>query len=174
MAHINILSCPLVLRMPQLHSKMPWKQSLEICSTGKKDLPRHVTHREADCGPVIYSIFDAWQYDVLWTCTWMWTVLYQLYMMTRNCTRFDETQESQRPDAWSQFFLTWNVMEHGRTEGMMPVVNWFLHIELWIVGEPGLMPLVKHLSTYQAIDHGRARTDATGQELSTYRVIDHG
>jgi len=29
--------------------------------TGEKDLTRHVTHREAGFGPVIHSIFDAWQ-----------------------------------------------------------------------------------------------------------------
>jgi len=26
----------------------------------------------------------------------------------------------------------------------MPLVKYFVHIELWIAGEPGLMPLVKH------------------------------
>jgi len=26
----------------------------------------------------------------------------------------------------------------------MPLVKYFLHIELWIAGEPGLMPLVKY------------------------------
>jgi len=37
-------------------------------STGKHDLTQRVTHREADFGTVIHSIFDAWHYDVLWTC----------------------------------------------------------------------------------------------------------
>ena len=36
--------------------------------TGKNDLTRRVTHREAVFGPVIHSIFDAWHYEVLWTC----------------------------------------------------------------------------------------------------------
>ena len=36
--------------------------------TGKNDLTRRVTHREAVYGPVIHSIFDAWHYEVLWTC----------------------------------------------------------------------------------------------------------
>jgi len=27
---------------------------------------------------------------------------------------------------------------------MRPLVKYFLHIELWIVGEQGLMPLVKY------------------------------
>jgi hypothetical protein len=36
--------------------------------TGKNDLMRHVTHREAVFGTVIHSIFDAWHYEVLWTC----------------------------------------------------------------------------------------------------------
>jgi len=35
--------------------------------TGKNDLTRHVTHREAVFGTVIHSIFDAWHYEVLWT-----------------------------------------------------------------------------------------------------------
>jgi len=35
--------------------------------TGKNDLTRYVTHREAVFRPVIHSIFDAWQYMVLWT-----------------------------------------------------------------------------------------------------------
>jgi hypothetical protein len=38
-----------------------------IC-TGKNDLTRRVTHREAVFGPVIHSIIDAWHYEVLWTC----------------------------------------------------------------------------------------------------------
>jgi len=36
--------------------------------TGKNDLMRRVTHREAVSGSVIHSIFDAWHYEVLWTC----------------------------------------------------------------------------------------------------------
>jgi len=36
--------------------------------TGKNDLMRRVTHREAVFGPVIHSIFDAWHYEVLWSC----------------------------------------------------------------------------------------------------------
>ena len=28
--------------------------------------------------------------------------------------------------------------------GLMPLVKYFLHIKLWIAGEPGLMPLVKY------------------------------
>ena len=71
----------------------------------------------------------------------MRTVLYQLYMMTRNCPRFYETWESQRRDAWGQFFLTCNAMEHGRAGGIMPLVKYFLHIELLIWREPGLMAL---------------------------------
>jgi len=42
------------------------------CHSGKNDLTRRVTHREAVCGLVIHSIFDAWHYEVLWT-----------YMLTR-------------------------------------------------------------------------------------------
>jgi len=38
------------------------------CSTGKNDLTRRITHREAVFGPVIHSIFDAWHYVILWTC----------------------------------------------------------------------------------------------------------
>jgi len=40
---------------------------MERGGTGKNDLTRRVTHREAVFGPVIHSIFDAWHYDVLWT-----------------------------------------------------------------------------------------------------------
>jgi hypothetical protein len=65
-------------------------------------------------------------------------------MMSRNCAGFHETWESQRPDAWGQFFLTCNAIECGGAGGMMPLVKYFLHIELWIVGEPELMPLVKY------------------------------
>jgi len=93
--------------------------------------------------------------------------------MTRNDARFHEMWESQRPDAWGQFVLTCKAMEHGRTEGMMPLVKCFLQIELWIVGEPGLMPLVKYFSTYQAMDRGRARTDASGEAFFTYPTMDH-
>jgi hypothetical protein len=32
-------------------------------STGKNDLTRRVTHREAVFGTVIHSIFDAWHYE---------------------------------------------------------------------------------------------------------------
>jgi len=35
--------------------------------TGKNDLKRHVTYREADFGMLIHSIFDAWHYEGLWT-----------------------------------------------------------------------------------------------------------
>jgi len=35
--------------------------------TGKNDLTQRVTHREAVFGTVIHSIFDAWDYEVLWT-----------------------------------------------------------------------------------------------------------
>ena len=35
--------------------------------TGKNDLTRRVTHREAVFGTVTHSIFDAWHYGVLWT-----------------------------------------------------------------------------------------------------------
>jgi len=119
------------------------KAASEAQDTGENDLMRHVTHREAVCGPVIHSIFDMWHYEVVWTCAWTWTVLYPLYMMTRNCARFHEMWESQRPDAWGQCVLTCNAMEHGRARGMMPLVKYCLHIELWIAGEPGLMPLVE-------------------------------
>jgi len=36
--------------------------------SGKNDLTRRVTQREAGFGTVIHSIFDAWHYEVLWTC----------------------------------------------------------------------------------------------------------
>jgi hypothetical protein len=78
-------------------------------------------------------------------------------MMTRNCARFHETQESQRLDAWGQFFMTCNAIERGRAGGMMPLVKNFLHIKLWIEGEPGLMPLVKgflHLKLWNAGEPG--------------------
>jgi hypothetical protein len=39
-----------------------------INNTGKNDRTRRVTHREAVFGTVIHSIFDAWHYEVLWTC----------------------------------------------------------------------------------------------------------
>jgi len=105
---------------------------------------RRVTNREAVCGTVIHSIFDVWHYDVLWTCAQMRTVLYQLYTMTRNCTRFHVSRDCHRPGAWGQVFLTCNAMEHGRAGGMMPLAKYFLHIELRIVGEPGLMTRVKY------------------------------
>ena len=35
-----------------------------IC-TGKNDLTRRVTHREAAVGTVNHSIFDMWHYEVL-------------------------------------------------------------------------------------------------------------
>jgi len=118
--------------------------SAKLYPTVKNDLTRCVTDWEAVCGPVIHSIFDAWHYEVQWTCAWMWRVFYQLYMITRNCARFYQTRESQRADAWGHFFLTCNAMEHGRARGMMPLVKYFLHIELWIAGEPRLISLVKY------------------------------
>jgi len=42
--------------------------SLWFWFTGKNDLTRRATHREAVFGPVIHSIFDTWHYEVLWTC----------------------------------------------------------------------------------------------------------
>jgi hypothetical protein len=36
--------------------------------TGKNDLMRRVIRREAVFGLVIHSIFDAWHYNILWTC----------------------------------------------------------------------------------------------------------
>jgi len=49
----------------------PDLQHLQLI-TGKNDLTRRVTHREAVFGTAIHSIFDAWHNDVLWT-----------YMLTR-------------------------------------------------------------------------------------------
>jgi hypothetical protein len=43
---------------------------LDTSETGKNNLMRHVTHREAVFGSVIHSIFDAWHYEVLWTYVW--------------------------------------------------------------------------------------------------------
>ena len=37
--------------------------------TGKNALTRQVTDREAVSGMLIHSIFDVWQYEVIWTCT---------------------------------------------------------------------------------------------------------
>ena len=51
-----------------LHRVASIAYCLYIIITGKNDLTRCVTHREAVSGPVIHSIFDAWHYDVLWTC----------------------------------------------------------------------------------------------------------
>jgi hypothetical protein len=96
--------------------------------TRKNKFTQLVTHREAVCGPEIHSIFDAWHYEVLWTCAHTRTVLYKWYMMTSNCTRFYETRECQRPDSWGQFFLTCNAMERGRAGGIMPLGKYFLHI----------------------------------------------
>jgi hypothetical protein len=42
-------------------------QQIKSTLTGKNDLTRRVTHREAVFGTVIHSIFDAWHYEVLWT-----------------------------------------------------------------------------------------------------------
>jgi len=112
--------------------------------TRNNDLTRWVTHREALCGPEIHIIFGAEHYQVLWTCAWTPIVLYQLNVMTRNCARFCEVWESRRPDACRQFFSTCNTMEHGRAGGMIPLVKKFLHMELWIAGEPGLRALVTH------------------------------
>jgi hypothetical protein len=64
--------------------------------TGKNDLTRRVTHREAVFGTVIYSIFDAWHCDVLWTwtltrllwyaCDYVRLILYIMLHSTRNQT----------------------------------------------------------------------------------------
>jgi len=40
-------------------------------------------------------------------------------------------------------------MERGRAGEMMPLFKDFQHIELWIAGEPGLMPLVKYFLTME-------------------------
>jgi hypothetical protein len=60
---------------------------------------RHITHREALCGPVSHSAFDMRHGKVLWPRVWTHTEFYQLYMLARSCTRFYEMQVSQRPDA---------------------------------------------------------------------------
>jgi len=39
-----------------------------VIITGKNDLTRRATHREAVFRTVFHSIFDAWHYEVLWTC----------------------------------------------------------------------------------------------------------
>jgi len=39
-----------------------------VTSTGKNDLTRCITHTEAVVGTAIHRIFDAWHYQVLWTC----------------------------------------------------------------------------------------------------------
>jgi hypothetical protein len=44
--------------------------------TGKNCHARRATHREAVFGTVIHSIFDAWHYEVLWTCTLTWLLWY--------------------------------------------------------------------------------------------------
>jgi len=77
--------------------------------------------------------------------------------MTRKCAGFYETREIQRPDAWCLFFLICKAMERGRARKMIPLVKDFLHIELWIAGEPGRMPLVKyflHINLWIAGDPG--------------------
>ena len=38
------------------------------CHTGKNDLMQRVTPRQVVFGQVIHSIFEAWHYEVLWTC----------------------------------------------------------------------------------------------------------
>jgi len=70
---------------------------------------------------------------------WMQILLYQLYMMSRNCSRFHETQESQRSKARGLFILTSNGMGCGRARGMVPLVKQFLHIEMGILAEPELI-----------------------------------
>jgi len=186
MSNLNFL-CELTFEIPQLPCHFRMAKAVSSTITGKNDHTWLLNHRQAVCGPVMHSIFDASHYEVLWTWEWMRTVLYQLYMMTRNCPRFYETWESQRRDAWGQFFLTCNAMEHGRAGGIMPLVKYFLHIELliwrepglmalgrdflpimlWIAGEPWLMPLVKYfyISSYgswmsqRAVTSGRIYTD---------------
>jgi hypothetical protein len=70
---------------------------------------------------------------------WMQTLLYELYMMSRNCSRFHETHESQRSKARDLLILTSNGMECGRARGMVPLVKQFLHIEMSILAEPELI-----------------------------------
>jgi len=43
------------------YSQAGWEYGI----TGKNDLTRRVTHREAIFGTVIHSIFDTWHYDAL-------------------------------------------------------------------------------------------------------------
>jgi hypothetical protein len=111
-------------------------------NTRKNDLMRCVTHREAVCGPEIHSTFDMRQSEVLLTCAWMWTVLYQLFRMQRNWARFYEMRESERTDTWGLYFLTCDAAQCGRARRIIPLVLYFLHLELWISGEPELLPLV--------------------------------
>jgi len=50
---------------------LPNKKAVTCTSsyhTRKDDLMRRVTHRQDVSGMVIHSIFDAWHYEVLWTC----------------------------------------------------------------------------------------------------------
>jgi len=64
--------------------------------------------------------------------------------MTRECAGLHETWKSEWPDACGQIFLTGNAMEHGRDGEMIPLDKYFLHIKLWIMGEPAMIPLVKY------------------------------
>jgi len=44
--------------------------------SGKNNLMRQVTHREAVLRSVIHSILDVWHYKVLWTCALTWLLWY--------------------------------------------------------------------------------------------------
>jgi len=75
--------------------------------TGKNDLTRRVTHREAVFGPVIHSIFDAWHYEVLWNCELTRLLWYgcvyeclMLYITLDTIYHSAYKSESKLPDAF--------------------------------------------------------------------------
>jgi len=54
-----------------------------------------------------------------------------------------ETWESYRPDAQGKFVVTCNAMEHSKAREIMPLVEYIVHIVVWIEGKPALMLLLK-------------------------------
>jgi hypothetical protein len=101
-------------------------------------------YKEDHSGLVIQWIYDLWQYEVRWTCTWKRTVLDPLELITVKCPRCYKTRQNQRRDARSEYLLTDHVVEHRSAGDMMSQVKYFLHTKLRITGVPGMMTLVEY------------------------------
>jgi len=115
------------------------KQSaVRCCNTGENDLTWCVTHREAVFRMVIHRIFDAWHYEVLWTCTLtrlLWYACNYVHLILYIILHFTNLKSNYQMHfiARSQVIVHSQIIEHSqvivRSQVHSEVHSWF-H---WIV-----------------------------------------